>query len=52
MLKKETLEAQVPYFGRVLAVANAPDDSSALLAAIHVVDIHNCESFNCVRNCS
>ncbi len=33
-----------------LAVANAPDDSFALLAAIHVVDIQNCKSFNSVRN--
>jgi hypothetical protein len=88
MLKKETLEAQVPYFDRVfgsrrcsrrffrfassnrrrrhpqlqefqrreerfinglrlhtstvafLAVADSPDDSSAVLAAIHVVAIH------------
>jgi len=35
-----------------LAVADAPDDSSAVLAAIHVGDIHKCTNFNGVRNCS
>jgi len=28
-----------------LAVVDAPDDSSAVLAAIHVVDIHNSTTF-------
>ncbi len=35
-----------------LADAEAPDDSSAVLAAIYLLVIHNCKSFNGVRNCS
>ena len=42
MLKKETLEAQVSYFDRVFGSRRC--ESPALLAAIHVVDIHNCKS--------
>src|SRR6266550_5639156 len=49
MLKKETLEAQFHTSTAFLAVADAPNNSSALLAAIHVIDIHSCKSFNGVR---
>ncbi|KAF8345212.1 hypothetical protein F5887DRAFT_917494 [Amanita rubescens] len=46
VLKKEALEAQVPYFDSVFVIADAPDDSPVVPEAIHVVVIHNCKNFN------
>lgn len=46
----EERDWRLRYSTVFLAVTDAPDDSSAVLAAIHVSDIHKCKSFNGLRN--